>query len=448
MGGQARSFYFRCGDDRRRDHRMLDHQASAGVIPRQTSPPSPQLPRKPARRWHTRGSLFLNLLVVSLSRKRYSIINMAQALYRKYRPKTFADIFGQSHVVTVLQNAAKTDHLAHAYLFYGPRGSGKTTIARLVAKVANCQTRAKDTSFAKKGEPCNTCGPCTEISAGRGIDVIEIDAASNRGIDEIRSLKEGIRLSPSSYKYKVVIIDETHMLTKEAFNALLKTLEEPPAHAILILATTELDKVPATILSRTQRFHFTRHTIADISKKLGQIAKTEKITIDKDAIELIASLAEGSFRDGESLLQQATSLADKITLNVVEKSLGQVGLDKTTRLADLILNNDLKGALSYLKEINDLGLNVVDLNKELIHYLRKILTLKFNPDLERDISRDLTSKELAHLKSLVKQSNSDQLISILKSLIRAFSEMRYSPFASIPLEIAIIENLKESDPLH
>ncbi|PIR88189.1 MAG: hypothetical protein COU10_00560 [Candidatus Harrisonbacteria bacterium CG10_big_fil_rev_8_21_14_0_10_45_28] len=368
---------------------------------------------------------------------------MAQALYRKYRPKTFADVFGQSHVVTVLKNAAKADRLSHAYLFYGPRGSGKTTIARLLAKVANCQTRQDDATFAKKGEPCNKCGPCEEISAGRGIDVIEIDAASNRGIDEIRSLKEGIRLSPSSYKHKVVIIDETHMLTKEAFNALLKTLEEPPAHAILILATTELDKVPATITSRTQRFHFTRHTVADISKKLESIAEIEKINIDKDAIELIASLAEGSFRDGESLIQQAASLADKITLKTIEAGLGQVGLDKTTKLAELILTRELKSALAYLKEVDDMGLNVIDLTKELVHYLRKILTLKFNPDLEADIARDLTTKELAQLKTITKQTSPDQLIAILKSLIRAFSEMRYSPFASIPLEIAIIENLRE-----
>lgn len=383
---------------------------------------------------------------------------MSLALYRKYRPKKLADLLGQEHITEVIKNAAKLDRLAHGYLFYGPRGSGKTTLARLIAKIACCEKRQKDEKFKAKGEPCNACTVCEEIDAGRGIDVIEIDAASNRGIDEIRSLKEGIRMAPTSYPFKVVIIDETHMLTKEAFNALLKTLEEPPSHAILILATTEFEKVPATITSRTQRFHFKRHDIATISKKLSQIAKQENIEIENDALELIAALGEGSFRDAESLLQQVASLADNITLEIVEKNLGKVGFNRTAELADKILSQDLKAALSYIRDINEAGYNVVDLTKELIQYLRRVLTLATNPDLETSIKKELTTKELEQLKTHAKLITSPSVIAnppkageaisfvinLLKSLIRAYSEMRYSPFASIPLEIAIIENLKES----
>ena len=364
------------------------------------------------------------------------------AIYRKYRPKTFDELLGQEHIVEILKNAARQDKFSHAYLFYGSRGSGKTTTARLLAKLANCETRQKDKIFHQKGEPCNQCRVCVEIDTGHALDITEIDAASNRGIDEIRNLKESIKLSPSSFKYKVYIIDETHMLTREAFNALLKTLEEPPAHAIFILATTEYEKVPATISSRTQRFHFRKLALTEILKKLELIVKSEKLRVSNDALELISALAEGSLRDAESLLDQITSLDQDVELKDVERIAGKIGYKKTAQLAEYILKNELQNALTYLNEIYQDGYNVVQLNKDLIHYLRRTLTLKANPKIEELYAKELTKDELTHLKSHAGLMAEEKHIALLKSLIRAYSEMRYSPFAIVPLEIAIIENLK------
>lgn len=368
---------------------------------------------------------------------------MSLAIYRKYRPKNFEELLGQKEIANLLQNAVKQNKIAHAYLFYGPRGTGKTTIARLIAKVANCETRKINKNFAQKGEPCNHCDHCAEIDAGRALDVIEIDAASNRGIDEIRNLQEGVRLSPSAYDYKVFIIDETHMLTREAFNALLKTLEEPPAHVILILATTEYEKVPPTIASRCQRFHFKKLGIEHIVQKLKTVVAAEKMRATDEALELIAASAEGSLRDAESLLDQITSLMGKVEVGDVEKIIGKVGLARTAEFSELLLKSNLSGALKYLSELNEGGYNLVDFNKELIHYWRRLLSLKFDPSLENLFKHELTKKELDTLQSQSQLINSEKHIKLIKSLIRAYSEMRYSPFAIVPLEVAIIENLQK-----
>ena len=369
---------------------------------------------------------------------------MTHSLYRLYRPKKLEDLLGQEQVTKVLKNAAAADALGHAYLFYGTRGTGKTTAARILAKIACCMKRAEDSKFLKTGEPCNKCQACTEIDAGRGIDVVEIDAASNNKVEQIRELIEGVRTAPTSYKYKVIILDEVHMLalSRGSFHALLKTLEEPPAHALFILATTEYDKVPATIMSRCQRFHFQKLPISIIAEKLTGITKEEKISADTGAIEMIAALADGSLRDAESLLSQMASFKEKITIEVIEQHLGKLGFTNVAALAQEILSGNLKTSLARVREIQEAGYNVVDLTKELIHYLRRVLTLKYNPDLKEEFKKELTGAELAEVVKHAGLIDPAKHIPLIKSLITSYSQMRYSPFATIPLEIALIEHLK------
>ncbi len=368
---------------------------------------------------------------------------MSFAVYRRYRPQTVSELLGQTAITETIKNAAASDRLAHAYLFYGPRGCGKTSTARIIAKLANCEKRLSDPEFKKLGEPCNECRACREINEGRALDVIEIDAASNRGIDEIRALKEGIRLSPTSYKYKVFIIDEVHQLTKEAFNALLKTLEEPPAHAIFILATTEYEKIPATILSRVQRFGFKKATVKKIVEKLSMIAKDSNINISPEALTLIGSAADGSFRDAESLFDQVTSMEDKeITLSEVELLLGKTGDRKIIELTDKIIKNDLQGALEFLHSADEAGNNLVQLTKDTIHWLRKALVLSLNPRIENLLKEELTEDSFQALKEQAKTLNPQKIAIVLKNLIQTYSEMRTSPFAAISLEVFLVENLK------
>ncbi|MGC8776052.1 MAG: DNA polymerase III subunit gamma/tau [Minisyncoccia bacterium] len=367
---------------------------------------------------------------------------MKLALYRKYRPKNFSEILGQETNVLILKNAAIQNKIGHAYIFYGSRGTGKTTTARILAKVLNCEKRVKDENFRKLGEPCNECKSCLAIDNNSSFDVIEIDAASNRGIDEIRNLKEGIKTSPSLGRYKIYIIDEVHMLTGAAFNALLKTLEEPPEHAVFILATTEYEKLPATIVSRAQRFLFKKLSSLKILEKLKEIKTKEKINIDDEALELIARAAEGSVRDAESILDQLSSFPEKITLEIAEELIGRVSLKVVDKLLSFILKNDLAGSLEYVRALAEEGYNPSQIVKDLIAYFRKVIVLNINPEFENVFRDDFTLEELKQMSALSKLVNLNKHIVFLKSLIRAYSEIRYSPFGFTPLEIALIENLK------
>ena len=289
---------------------------------------------------------------------------------RRYRPQTFEEIIGQEHVSKTLANAIANGRIAHAYIFSGPRGVGKTTTARIFAKAVNCEKGPTPT-------PCNTCPSCVAITKGNSLDVYEIDGASNRGIDEIRNLREKIRFAPSMGKYRVYIIDEVHMLTKEAFNALLKTLEEPPEHVIFIFATTEIHRVPATILSRCQRFDFRRMPIKTIMNHLRQICQAENIRIEEDALLQIAKKADGSMRDSQSILDQLISYSgNEIKFENVAQALGVIHQDEFFNLTEYIRNSDVKNIILATNKIFQTGYDLNEFLLGLEEHFRNILVLK------------------------------------------------------------------------
>jgi len=354
-------------------------------------------------------------------------------LYRKYRPKSFSEVVNQQHIVRTLINALAINRVAHAYLFTGPRGTGKTTIARLLAKAVNCES-------LQKSEPCNKCSACQQINQARSLDLMEIDAASNRGIDEIRQLREGIKFSPSQLKYKVFIIDEVHQLTKEAFNALLKTLEEPRSHAIFILATTEIHKVPETIISRCQRFDFHKLTLDAIVKRLSWICQQEKVKIAKEALELIALNADGAVRDGESLLGQIMAMEDKdITLEEVQTILGVTDITAIQKLIDFLSQKQISQAITHINQVSFEGYDLTQYAKSLINYLRKMMILKIDNQLFSLVAAELTKEQLSVIVNQSQKFSDTDITRIIRLFIQAENDLKFSTLPQLPLELAIIE---------
>lgn len=352
-------------------------------------------------------------------------------LARKWRPGTFGEVVGQDHVTSTLQKAYEKGRLAHAYLFSGPRGCGKTTTARLLAKIINCED-------PKNGEPCNKCSSCVSVNSGTHLDMIEIDGASNRGIDEIRDLREKIGYAPAQSSSKIYIIDEVHMLTQQAFNALLKTLEEPPAHVHLIFATTEPHKVPATILSRCQRFNFKRLELAELSGQLSRICETEKIEFDPEALTLICRRADGSMRDAESLLDQCISAADgKIDLETVRKVLGLVDSQIVSSLLDAVSRHDREGAFAVVDSVTASGMDLEEFFIAFIEGIRNLLVISVSAG--RTEWLDLTSDEIEELSAIAGTFEVEDLLFLFRSMSRAHRELKGTSNPRYHIEAAVAE---------
>jgi DNA polymerase-3 subunit gamma/tau len=351
-------------------------------------------------------------------------------LARKWRPQTFEEVVGQQSVIRTLQNAIDRHRIPHALIFSGVRGVGKTTLARLVAKALNCQEGPTKI-------PCNKCEHCTEITAGNAIDIHEIDGASNRGIQEIRELKENIRFFPTKSRYKIVIIDEVHMLTTEAFNALLKTLEEPPEHVFFMFATTELHKIPITILSRCQRYELQKVSSRELFTFFSKIAQEEKVIISDWAVNIIVREAGGSVRDGLSLLDQIFSFGgDEITDEDVIKVLGLVDSQVVSSMAAAILNSDLANGLRILEETSNYGVDLKRLANDLLYYFRALLICRISADPEKLL--DVPDQEFAEMRQIGGQHTVETLQLYFNMLLKGVEEMQYSSHPRLAFEMALI----------
>ncbi|MGC9048806.1 MAG: DNA polymerase III subunit gamma/tau [Patescibacteria group bacterium] len=356
-------------------------------------------------------------------------------LYRKYRPQTFSEIIGQENIIKTLENEIKQDKIAQAYLFTGPRGLGKTTVARLVAKAVNCENRKKGQS-----EPCNQCFNCQAIMRGHFLDLIEMDAASQTGVDNVReNIIASTRIPPSRGKYKVFIIDEVHMLSIAAFNALLKTLEEPPSYIIFILATTEIHKVPETIISRCQRFDFVKVDLEKIVKRLENIAALEKIKIAPEALQTIAQRSEGCVRDAESLLSQVMALDEKeITIEQAEIVIPLTKLNLIIEFAEKIFKKNKKEAISQINQLLEEGIDLEQFTKDLVEFLRKILLVKIGID-EKKILIYFDSVTKNKIQELVKSIEIKKLVEIVEEFILVQQGLSYAEIPQLPLELAVIK---------
>ena len=360
-----------------------------------------------------------------------------QVLARKWRPQQFVDVVGQEHVTTTLRNAIEQNRLAHAYLFVGPRGIGKTSTARIFAKALNCVKGPTAT-------PCDKCDNCLEITEGRSLDVLEIDGASNNGVEQVRELRDTVRYAPARGKFKIYIIDEVHMLTTQAFNALLKTLEEPPAHVKFIFATTEPQKVLPTILSRCQRFDLRRIPANLIVKHLKEISKKEKVAIDDEALAAIARGAEGGLRDAESTLDQLIAFCgNKITEADVLSVFGLVAHDRIAALTDAILDGATTNALKVLKDLDDAGKDLQRLVSDLLDHFRNLLVVTLGP--EGIASLQLPDTEMELLVAQAKRTDSDAVLRIIDALAAAEGRLRYALSKRVFFEIALVKAVKARD---
>ena len=351
-----------------------------------------------------------------------------QALYRSYRPQDFKSVAGQRHVVTTLQNAIKLNKVAHAYLFSGPRGTGKTSMAKIMAKALNCV-------HGPTTEPCNECEICKGITKGTISDIVEIDAASNNGVDEIRELRDKINLVPSNAKYKVYIIDEVHMLSQSAFNALLLTLEEPPEHVKFILATTEPQKLPATILSRCQRFDFKKISDENIDKRLQYICDESKIEITKEALKIIAVLSEGAMRDALSILERCLQEGNnQINEELVKELVGIPKLEYISGITESIINYDVDNALKVVNEVLKQGKDISNLIWEIIKYFKDILVYKTSQTLEI-----YNEKEITQIKELANNVSKERLLQIIYDLSNLSNEIKWSSQKGLMFQVEIIK---------
>lgn len=354
------------------------------------------------------------------------------ALYRKFRPDTFSDVKGQDAIVQTLKNQINADRIGHAYLFCGTRGTGKTTVAKILAKAVNCE-------HPVDGNPCNECATCKAISSGSSMNVIEIDAASNNGVDNIREIREETAYSPTEGKYKVYIIDEVHMLSIGAFNALLKTLEEPPSYVIFILATTEAHKIPITILSRCQRYDFKRISILTIADRLSQLMKEEQVDVEEKAIRYIARKADGSMRDALSLMDQCIAfyLGKKLTYDNVLDVLGAVDTEIFSKMLRLILENKVTELLKMLEELVMQGRELGQFVTDFTWYMRNLLLLKASDDLEDVL--DVSTDNLKLLQEEAGMVREDTLIRYIRIFSELSGQIKYESSKRIAIEVALIK---------